>query len=616
MPIQLLPTQLANQIAAGEVVERPASVVKELVENSIDAGASEIQIDIEKGGSRRIRVRDNGAGIPEGELTLALSRHATSKISTLDDLEAILSLGFRGEALASVSSVSRLTLTAKTAEQDSAFSAFCEGRDMAVRVEPASHPVGTTVDVEDLFFNTPARRKFLRTEKTEFSHIEEVVRRIALAQPQVSFKLVHNGQLVRNFPAFAAPEQRIAKVVGKRFADEAVVFDTEQGDYRLSGWVSPPEVCRHQNDVQYFYVNGRMMRDRLLNHAVRQAYGESLADDRQPSFVIYFQLPARDVDVNVHPAKHEVRFHQSRHVHDFVLATLRRALADYIAPTVEKTHHYQAPDPSRYQAVAQGRAGEQPFVQSSPLQEVNVSATQPTISAPSSAAAYQGSRPQSAFQVSSAPQTNQARARGPSTNLTAGAVQAWGQMLATPLPTTTDWQIVTMLDDRWALVMQRAESSAALGLVCSHALQKKAVALQISTGIEQGLSGQPLLLPTQIEYPDIHTILASYSNVLARLGVQLRAVKVNQCAVLQVPAVMRRTVISQSVPALLDRLQAQPADLPMMERTDVVELLVQFATDSGAQSTPLTLAQVSKLWAELAPAHRPTIVPLDWQQSV
>ena len=329
MPIQILPPQLANQIAAGEVVERPASVVKELVENSLDAGATHIDIDIEKGGSKLIRVRDNGSGIAEQELVLALSRHATSKIADLTDLEAICSLGFRGEALASISSVSRLTLTSRTAAQDAAWQANAEGRDMQVTVKPAAHPVGTSIEVLDLFFNTPARRKFLRTDKTEFGHIDELVKRLALSRYDVSWQLNHNGQSVRRLKAADTEQQRqkrVAALCGRAFADQAAFIENQYGDVKIWGWLLQPQACTAQNSCQYSYVNGRMMRDKLLNHAIRQAYGDSLSAEQQPAFVLYLQLDPRQVDVNVHPAKHEVRFHQARLIHDFVVSALSDAL--------------------------------------------------------------------------------------------------------------------------------------------------------------------------------------------------------------------------------------------------------------------------------------------------
>lgn len=346
MPIRVLPPQLANQIAAGEVVERPASVVKELVENSLDAGATQIDIDIEKGGSRLIRVRDNGCGVAEHELVLALSRHATSKIAGLDDLENITSLGFRGEALASISSVSRLVLTSRPAEQDAAWQACAAGRDMAVEVKPAAHPVGTTIEVADLFFNTPARRKFLRTEKTEFAHIDELVKRLALSRYDVCWTLTHNGQQARRLKAAETSEQqqkRVAALCGRAFADKAAYVENSYGDLSLKGWLLAPDACTAQAGCQYSYVNGRMMRDKLLNHAIRQAYGELLLPEQQPAFVIYLELDPRQVDVNVHPAKHEVRFHQSRLVHDFVVSALGNALQQLshepVLPLPDITEH-------------------------------------------------------------------------------------------------------------------------------------------------------------------------------------------------------------------------------------------------------------------------------------
>ena len=322
MPIQVLPPQLANQIAAGEVVERPALVVKELVENSLDAGATRIDIDIERGGAKLIRIRDNGCGIKKDELALALARHATSKIASLDDLEAIVSLGFRGEALASISSVSRLTLTSRTQEQPEAWQAYAEGRDMDVTVKPAAHPVGTTLEVLDLFYNTPARRKFMRTEKTEFNHIDEIIRRIALARFDVTINLSHNGKIMRQYRAVTADgqkERRLGAICGTPFLEQALAIEWQHGDLTLRGWVADPNhTTAALAEIQYCYVNGRMMRDRLINHAIRQACEDKLGADQQPAFVLYLEIDPHQVDVNVHPAKHEVRFHQSRLVHDFI----------------------------------------------------------------------------------------------------------------------------------------------------------------------------------------------------------------------------------------------------------------------------------------------------------
>lgn len=358
MPIQILPARLANQIAAGEVVERPASVVKEIVENSLDSGASSIEIDIEKGGHKRILIRDNGSGIPHDELALALSRHATSKITKLDDLEAICSLGFRGEALASISSVARLSLSSKPKNQTQAWQAHCEGRDMQVQLNPVAHPDGTSVDVVDLFFNTPARRKFLRTEKTEFAHIDEVVRRIALSRFDVSFSLKHNGKLLRKYPAVKAQDtelKRIGAICGKEFAAQNIELNSQYQQFELKGWLAQPEQAKTQGDFQYFYVNGRMMRDKLINHAVRQAFEGLIDADLYPTYVLYLTLEPNQVDVNVHPAKHEVRFHQARLVHDFIYRALTDSLNQYfqqgqqsnpevnVLPQAQPNHDYIQP---------------------------------------------------------------------------------------------------------------------------------------------------------------------------------------------------------------------------------------------------------------------------------
>ncbi|MTC73576.1 DNA mismatch repair endonuclease MutL [Providencia sp. wls1919] len=330
MAIQILSPQLANQIAAGEVVERPASVVKELVENSLDSGATRIDIEIERGGEKLIRIRDNGCGINKDELILALARHATSKIATLDDLEAIMSMGFRGEALASISSVSRLTLTSKPAEQTEAWQSYAEGRDMQVMVKPAAHPNGTTVEVLDLFYNTPARRKFMRTEKTEFGHIDEIVRRIALSRPDVAINLSHNGKLVKQYRAAQdanQQERRLGTICGTGFMQGALALSWEHSDLGIKGWVvAPSTTSSGVSDIQYCYVNGRMMRDKLINHAIRQAYEGHLDENQQPAYVLYLTIDPKQVDVNVHPAKHEVRFHQARLVHDFIYQAVRTVL--------------------------------------------------------------------------------------------------------------------------------------------------------------------------------------------------------------------------------------------------------------------------------------------------
>ncbi|WP_417666204.1 DNA mismatch repair endonuclease MutL [Pseudidiomarina sp.] len=501
MPIQLLPISLANQIAAGEVIERPASVVKELVENCLDAGASQISVDIEQGGRRRIRVRDNGGGIVKEELGLALSRHATSKIASLSDLEAIQSLGFRGEALASISSVSRLTLTSKTVSQEQAWQAWVEGRDMQAELAPASHPEGTTVDVQDLFFNTPARRKFLRTDKTEFAHIDEVLRRIALARFGVRFSLTHNDKIVRQYNAVQDPEhaiKRVAQVCGNSFTDSALGFDEQTGPVRLWGWIAPAHACRHQADVQYFYVNGRMMRDRLLGHAVRQAYGDTLNDERTPSFVLYLELPAEDVDVNVHPAKHEVRFHQARQIHDFVLHCARQALSSAPATSAAEAEQTQHGYTASSEALTQQVRELQP-------QHRDIFPTRTAPTAP-----------------------------------------------ATPNPKSSlPHSVLQVVAQRFALI-----ESEPLALLDLQRVQHAYLRQQLEQQAHVGLAGQPLLIPVKLtDAALLRSLVEVDTKQLARLGVRYEQSK-RAVTILDVPSVLRQTDIATSIAALVERLQS------------------------------------------------------------
>lgn len=329
--IQQLSQRLANQIAAGEVVERPASIVKELLENSIDAGSTKIDVDIEQGGVKIIRVRDDGSGIEQEDLPLALCRHATSKIYELDDLESVATLGFRGEALASMASVSRLTITSNTQEGVAGWQAQAEGQEMVAEVLPAAHQRGTTVEVRDLFFNTPARRKFLRSEKTEFQRIDDMLKKLALSRFDVAFHWRHNQRTVqqlREANTQAEQERRVATLCGPAFMQQAFFVEIEHADLRLHGWIAQPAFSRSQSDLQYFYVNGRAIRDKLVTHAIRLAFQDVLHHSRHPAYVLYLEIDPSGVDVNVHPTKHEVRFRDSRRVHDFVFRSLARALAD------------------------------------------------------------------------------------------------------------------------------------------------------------------------------------------------------------------------------------------------------------------------------------------------
>jgi DNA mismatch repair protein MutL len=330
MSIQQLPGHLINQIAAGEVVERPASVVKELVENSLDSGASDIRIDIEAGGAKLIRVRDDGGGIPRDELELALARHATSKITSLDDLEAVVSLGFRGEALPSIASVSRLVLASRASGADTAWQVEADGGTIS-SPRPAPQPQGTSVEVHDLFYNTPARRRFLRTERTEFGHIEKWLRRLALSRPSVGFTLTHNRRIAWQLQAAETVEQelaRIARVCGDTFAEQAVFVEHDTDGIALAGWIALPTYNRSQPDQQYWFVNGRSVSDKMLSHAAKHAYRDVLFHGRFPAYVLAVTMDPTTVDANAHPAKLEVRFRDGRRVHGVVSQTLEAALRD------------------------------------------------------------------------------------------------------------------------------------------------------------------------------------------------------------------------------------------------------------------------------------------------
>lgn len=365
--IRPLPPELINQIAAGEVIERPSSVVKELVENSLDAGATRIEVDIEQGGSRLIRVRDDGCGIVPDELALAVASHATSKIGSFDDLEHVASMGFRGEALASVSSVARFALTSRAQGLDTAFRIEVDGGKLQA-ARPAQHPQGSSVEVRDLFYNVPARRKFLRAERTEFAHIDDLLKSLALARGSVEFRLSHNGKPVRMLKAArdeSAALQRVAEVLGEEFPAQSLRIDHAAAGLHLSGWVGLPTASRSQADSQYFYVNGRLVRDRIVAHAVRQAYADVLFHGRHPAFVLYLELDPVGVDVNVHPAKSEVRFREQRLVHDFLFRTLHEALAQTRAgnvglPAAESPMAGAAPSYSYSMASSSGSASSAP----------------------------------------------------------------------------------------------------------------------------------------------------------------------------------------------------------------------------------------------------------------
>ncbi|KAA8979722.1 DNA mismatch repair endonuclease MutL [Halospina sp. K52047b] len=545
--IQTLPPRLANQIAAGEVVERPASVTKELIENALDAGASRVEVEVEQGGARLIRVRDDGDGIAHDQMPLALSRHATSKIHSLDDLEAVSSLGFRGEALASISSVARLTLTSRARGETEGWCVEAEGQDMQTRVSPAAHPQGTTVEVRDLFFNTPARRKFLRTEKTEFNHLEETLRRQALSRFDVGFTLQHNGRAVQSLrPATTERDrqQRVASLCGSQFMEHALSIDVEASGLRLQGWVALPTFSRSQADLQYFFVNGRPIRDRLVAHAVRQAYRDVLYNQRHPAFVLYLEVDPANVDVNVHPTKHEVRFRDGRLVHDFLFRSLHRALAE-VRPGDDSTEPGQgeagAPAPSG-SAVATGAADE-PAV-SGPAQSRDRPASPSETEAQMAfyGGLHQGGGP-SANAVREASPTPfiQSRTTAPST-----------------MPESPEGEMpplgyaVAQLHGVYIL----AQSAEGMVIVDMHAAHERIVYERMKRGVAgEGVTSQPMLVPLTLNVSQREADHAEqYADDMATLGLQLDRMGPETVTVRQVPALLRDADMEQLVRDVLSDL--------------------------------------------------------------
>ncbi|WP_447872403.1 DNA mismatch repair endonuclease MutL [Serratia fonticola] len=589
MPIQVLPPQLANQIAAGEVVERPASVVKELVENSLDAGATRIDIDIERGGAKLIRIRDNGCGIAKADLALALARHATSKISTLDDLEAIVSLGFRGEALASISSVSRLMLTSRTAEQSEAWQAYAEGRDQAVTVKPAAHPVGSTLEVLDLFYNTPARRKFMRTEKTEFGHIDEVVRRIALARFDVAINLSHNGKLMRQYRAAkeeSQHERRLASICGPAFLQHALAVSWQHGDLSIRGWVADPQGARQLGEMQYCYVNSRMMRDRLINHAIRQAYQDQLKDDQLPAYVLYLEVDPHQVDVNVHPAKHEVRFHQARLVHDFIyqaVTTVLQQAGNVTLPLAEESSEQEAPIWQPENRVA---AGGNHFSQPAPQRERQPA--QPSVA--------RERAPQPAYQAGAGYQKREGELYGKLLQVTPPA-DTVKQPLFPPVNAVQETplagsqhsfgRVLMICPPSYALVEQR-QQLALLNLTMAERWLRQA---QLCPP-EEGLRPQPLLIPIKLTLnKNEAAACVQHQALLVKMGLELQSDH-GRVTLRAVPLPLRQQNLQKLIPELLGYLAEHQEMSPTV-------LSIWIASQLGSEHEVWNSSQAIQLLTEV-----------------
>ncbi len=559
--IQRLPPQLVSQIAAGEVVERPASVVKELLENSLDAGATRITVEVEQGGVRLIRVRDNGVGIHPDDLVLALSRHATSKIVRFDDLQHIASLGFRGEALPSVASVARLTLVSRVAGQETGWRIVGDGGDTIAEPAPASHPVGTTVEARDLFFNVPARRKFLRGERTEFGHIEDNLVRLALSRFAVGFGLWHHQRAVLDLePAISAEARarRVAELLGGEFAAACVPLDHEDAGLRLWGWLGLPAVARAQPDQQYFFVNGRPVRDRTLAHAVRLAFQDVLPQGRHPALVLHLEIESTALDVNVHPAKHEVRFREPALIHAFIRQNLQAALA-------------------------QARPG------AAPAPVVQLSAPPWLASGSVGAEARQSSLPLAVGERLAT--YGQLHASSPAAESTPAAVSP--DAVAEPPPLG---YALAQLHGCYVL----AENPAGLVMVDLHAAHERILYERLKTALTQGgVQTQALLVPVAVTVgPRERQWVEGHDALFAQAGLEVAALGPETVVVRQIPALLAGLDIAGLVRDLL-------ADLAAHEASDrsgraILDMLASLACHGAVRANrPLNLLEMNALLRDM-----------------
>jgi DNA mismatch repair protein MutL len=538
--IRVLPQLLVSQIAAGEVVERPASVLKELLENSVDAGAQAITVVLEAGGIKRVQVEDDGDGIAREELALALARHATSKIASLEDLEGVITMGFRGEALASIASVSRLSLTSRTRDATHGAAVSCEGAQLG-EVQPAPRAQGTTVCVSDLYFNTPARRKFLRTEATEFGHCDEVFRRIALSRAGIAFMLKHNGRASQVLRA-QQPAERAAAVLGDEFFNQSIDVEAEGGALRLFGRAGTPQAASERTDGQYFFVNARYVRDRLLSHAVREAYSELLHGERQPAYVLFLQIDPRLVDVNVHPAKTEVRFRDARAVHQFVYHALHRALSPSAAAA-----------PVSYAAVSHERPIQSSFGLAQP------------------AAAY----------------------------------EAFMRSAAVPLPSAEKAPPLGYALGQLHGVYILSQNEAGLVLVDMHAAHERIVMEKLKANLDAGaMQRQSLLVPAVFSAEALDVATAEENReALERLGLELTVSGPNELAVRAAPSPLGGGDIVGLARGVLAEIREYGASQVLSSRQN--ELLATMACHAAVRAhRALSVAEMNALLREMEQTER------------
>ena len=566
--IRVLPDLLINQIAAGEVIERPAAALKELLENSLDAGAHDIGVQLASGGTRLLKVSDDGSGIGKEQLALAVARHATSKIATLDDLECIASLGFRGEALASIAAVSHLTLTSRQRDEKHAWTLAVEGGTLA-EPRPAAHDAGTSIEIGDIYFNTPARRKFLKSEATEYAHCDETFKRIALARPDVAFKLVHNGRAQWHLPAHSR-EERIAAVLGPDFGASALPVDVQSGTTRLTGLIGSPAAARGTRDAQYFLVNGRFVRDKVLAHALRQAYQDVLHHDRHPSFVLSLELDPARVDVNVHPAKSEVRFRDSQAIHQFVFHAVSRALAGAAGGATDTL-----PEPGARPAAAG-------FVATQHRMPLGVA---------QSNAAYETLFGRSATAGAAAP------------------AAIWDMQTGNSLSQRTEAEAeippLGFALAQLAGIYVLARNEHGLVIVDMHAAHERIVYEKLKTQLDHDrIAMQPLLIPVVFNAERIDVATAEdHAETLTRLGFEIAVLSPTALAVRGVPVALKDADAGQLARDVLGEIREFGASRVLVESRN--ELLSTMACHTAVRANrALTTAEMNALLREMEITER------------
>ena len=583
MQIRLLPDQLISQIAAGEVVERPASALKELLENSLDASSTDISVSLLQGGVKQLRVADNGSGIAQDDLAMALTRHATSKIATLEDLEAVGSLGFRGEALASIASVSRTQISSRAFETKHAWRIASNGSEISL-IEPAALDAGTIIEVNDLYFNTPARRKFLKTEATEFGHCEEAFTRAALSRPDVSFMLQHNGRAFSRY-AVSPPEKRFSEVLGTEFAAESIQIDESAAGLRLWGIAAKPTYNRNSRDTQYVYVNGRFVRDKLIAHATRQAYQDVLHHDRHPAFVLFLELDPNLVDVNVHPSKTEVRFREGQAIHRFIFHSLHKALA---TPTGVSN------------AATASQAAFNPFASNQ---------SYPT---------YQSQMPLAANQSQSYYQTlfEGSNRHAPEANIHAGSGSIDNREFASPVCYAQDFEGGEVQDFPLGFAVAQihgvyvlAQNAQGLVVVDMHAAHERIMYEKLKNALEaKQVSMQPLLLPVsfnadRLEVATVQEELSSGAGNLQQLGFDIAVLSPTTLAVRAVPTMLQNADAVTLARDVLRDLREYGASRALTERRN--ELLGTMACHAAVRANrSLTIPEMNALLRDMEATER------------